>query len=130
MSKRAAIYVHSATIDRYSLRIQETACRALAGNSVGGIVSVVAETDPAQRTTLEQLLHECEAGQIGAIIVHRLDRLSRNLSKLLVLMDRLETMAIELRSVSEPSLLGPVDLRRYVEWTAELVEQVSSIKAR
>jgi DNA invertase Pin-like site-specific DNA recombinase len=102
----------------------------LAGQLGWAIASAFAETDPAQRTALEHLLRDGEAGNIWAIIVHRLDRLGKKLSKLFVLMDRLETLAIDLRLVSEPSLLGPGELRRHIEMIADMVEPVNSRKAR
>lgn len=68
---------------------------------------VVVIADPGRsgkdmkRPGLQELLAAVEAGHVSHVIVWRLDRLSRNLSDLILLADRFGELGIALHSVSE-----------------------------
>src|SRR5689334_14517908 len=86
---RAALYIRVSSeeqVEGYSLDAQERAGR-LYGDAHGWTVVQVyrdegksARTDDlAKRPAFQQLLADAEAGRVDAIVVHKLDRFSRNL---------------------------------------------------
>ena len=72
-----------------------------------GAVEVVSYADPDQtgknsrRKGLQAMVRDIEAGKIDVVVVHRLDRLYRNLSSLLEFIQKLKLYGVRLVSVTE-----------------------------
>ena len=70
-----------------------------------------------RRVEFQKLLAECESGDYDFVIVHKFDRLGRNLSNMLKNMSRFEELGVELISVTQPDMGGTSGkLFRLIQW--------------
>ena len=109
--KRAALYVRVSTeeqVEGYSLEAQDRAGRLYCDAHGWEIIDVYrdegrsARTDDlARRPAFQQLLADAEAGHFDVIVVHKLDRFSRNLRVTLETLERLQTWGVGFVSISE-----------------------------
>src|SRR5215204_4054156 len=96
-STRAVIYRRVSTLsqeDNYSLATQHASCEAHAaalGWTVIDSISEVASGTTRNRGGLNRALSHIESGAADVLIVHALDRLSRDQVDVAVLMDRIES---------------------------------------
>jgi site-specific DNA recombinase len=108
---RAALYIRVSSeeqVEGYSLDAQERAGR-LYGDAHGWTVVQVyrdegksARTDDlAKRPAFQHLLADAEAGRIDVVIVHKLDRFSRNLRVTLETLERLQRWNVGFVSITE-----------------------------
>ena len=109
--QRALIYCRVSTKEQAeegsSLATQERACRDYAGTHGFEVAAVFVEhgesAKTADRTELQKLLLRCadKAGGVAAVIVHKLDRLSRNTDDYSQIRLLLRRHGVEIRSASE-----------------------------
>jgi DNA invertase Pin-like site-specific DNA recombinase len=109
--KRAALYVRVSSeeqIEGYSLEAQDRAGRLYCDAHGWQIIDVYrdegrsARTDDlARRPAFQQLLADAGAGHFDVIVVHKLDRFSRNLRVTLETLERLQTWDVGFVSISE-----------------------------
>lgn len=102
------LYIRVSTeeqVEGYSLAAQERACQAYAAAHGWEIVQRYADEGisgrTANRPALVQLRAAVIAGEIDAVIVHKLDRLARNLRLMLELIDELGKCKAAFVSVAE-----------------------------
>lgn len=115
----ALVYLRVSTedqVENYSLQTQEGACRQEAQRRGLHVVRIFREEGKSAKTIqgrpiLLELLDVCRKRQkyIAAIIVHRLDRLSRKTEDYLVLRHTLSRYKIGIISVSEPTGTSPME---------------------
>ena len=107
-TKRCAIYIRVSTdkqVERDSLSAQESQMLSYAEMRHWSVVKVF--TDPGfsakntRRPALQQMLKAAEDDQIDVILVSKIDRISRNLSDLLGLIDKLKLWNVEFVSASQ-----------------------------
>jgi len=108
---RAAIYTRVSSQrqsdeDRYSLPTQEAACREYAAQRgyevIGVFTDVASASHYRHRQALTQLRQLVRQGGVDAIIVHSLDRLSRDQVHLAVLLEEFREHGVRLESVLDP----------------------------
>jgi site-specific DNA recombinase len=139
---KAVIYVRVSTleqVDNYSLDDQEVQCRAYCEQRSLEVVSVFREEGESakndDRTKLKEMLALCDKAakksDIGFVVVHRLDRFSRNSYYHEAIRIRLARCGVKLRSVTEP--IDESATGRYMERTfasiAELDNDLRSERA-
>jgi len=110
--RRAAIYCRVSTAGQEaegsSLATQEARCRAFAAEQgyVVGDGHVYIETASGaklwERPKLTALREALRRGEFGAVVVHAVDRLSRNQAHLAILLDKVEREDAHLQCVTEP----------------------------
>jgi site-specific DNA recombinase len=108
---RAAIYVRVSSeeqVEGYSLEAQDWAGRFYCDAHEWEIIEIYrdegrsARTDDlARRPAFQQLLVDAEAGRFDVIVVHKLDRFSRNLRVTLETLERLQTCDTGFVSICE-----------------------------
>lgn len=108
---KAAIYTRVSTTDQvdngYGLEVQQTKCEAMATVKDFEIVATLSDDgisgtkDETERPGLASLLQMAEDKEIDCVIVHALDRLGRNTQLVLSLVEKLETLGIDLISCKE-----------------------------
>src|SRR5262245_41427496 len=108
---RAAIYERVSSeeqVEGYSLEAQDRAGRLYCEAHSWEIIDVYrdegksARTDDlARRPAFQRLLADAEAGRFDAIVVHKLDRFSRNLRVTLETLERLQSWGVGFVSISE-----------------------------
>ncbi|MCL5959522.1 MAG: recombinase family protein, partial [Chloroflexi bacterium] len=104
---KAAIYARVSTEEQlsgYSIDAQLRACREHAGANAAEYVEEgksARTEDIRRRPVFRQLLADAEAGKIDCIIVHKLDRFSRNLRVTLEAFERLAKANVSFISISE-----------------------------
>ncbi len=121
--KRAVIYLRVSTeeqVDNYSLETQERICRQEAERKGIEILQVFKEEGRSAkningRPILVEMLKFClkHKREIDALIVYRLDRLSRQLQDYLAIRKKLADCEITLFSASEPTGNSPTE--RFIE---------------
>ena len=121
--KKAVIYLRVSTeeqVDNYSLETQERICTQEAQRRGIEIVQIFKEEGRSAkniigRPVLIETLAFCRKNkrEIGALIVYRLDRLSRQLQDYLVIRKKLIESGITVISASEPTGNSPTE--RFVE---------------
>lgn len=118
-SNKAVIYLRVSTeeqVDNYSLDTQEEICRKEAERRGLEVVKVFREEGKSAKTIkgrpgLIEMLEYCRKNKkdIGAIIVYRLDRLSRQTADYLAIRKKLAEAEIALVSASEPTGNSPTE---------------------
>ncbi|MBE3088687.1 MAG: recombinase family protein, partial [Actinobacteria bacterium] len=107
----AIIYVRVSTteqVDGYSLKTQEEICRDYAKRNNYNILEVFIEkgesAKTANRTELLNMFDYLKKNKniVNYLIVHKIDRLSRNTIDTLNMIVTLNGLGVELKSVSEP----------------------------
>ena len=115
----AIIYLRVSTeeqVDNFSLDTQEDICRKEAVRRGLRIVKTFREEGKSAKTIsgrpeLVEMLHYCKKNKktLGALIIYRLDRLSRQTSDYLSIRKNLIACNIKLVSASEPTGTSPTD---------------------
>lgn len=121
--KQAVVYLRVSTeeqVDNFSLETQERICKQEAERRSIEIVQIFKEEGRSAknitgRPTLIELLEFCRKNKknFGALIVYRLDRLSRQTGDFLAIRKRLAEYQIVLISASEPTGNSPTE--RFIE---------------
>ncbi|HSX15907.1 MAG TPA: recombinase family protein [Candidatus Saccharimonadales bacterium] len=121
--RKAVVYLRVSTeeqVDNYSLETQADICRKEAERRKLTIEEVFREEGRSAKTikdrpTLISMLEYCRKNkrEIGAVIVYRLDRISRQTADYLAIRKKLAECGITLISASEPTGDTPTD--RFVE---------------
>ncbi len=111
MHSRIAFYTRISTDEdhqKFSLDAQrdrlEDYCRGVYGASGFEVVDVYRDTVSGSHTNrpeLQRMLADSEAGRFDALLVFKVDRLSRRLSDLVPIVDRLMKIGVTFRSVTE-----------------------------
>lgn len=119
ISKRALLYLRVSTeeqLNNFSLKTQEDICRKEAERRGYIIEKIFKEEGKSAksisgRPELVTLLAYCRINQkrIGALIVYRLDRLSRQTSDYLTIRNKLNDFGIALISTAEPTGTSPTE---------------------
>lgn len=108
-SVRAAIYTRKSRLEpgavHYSMEIQPDRAEELASSRGWKVVGVYADPHKTGRNSkrdgLQNLIHDIKAGKVDVVVVHRLDRLYRNLEALLKFIRLLKKHRVRLVSVTE-----------------------------
>ena len=110
---RSAIYIRVSSeeqIDNWSLGAQLERCQAFADSNNWDMVKVYedagfsAKSD--QRPALQRLLRDAEAGKFDALIIYKLDRLSRRQGHMALIVERLVAAGVQLASATSMSPLA------------------------
>lgn len=108
---RVVIYTRVSSTEQvggYSLEAQEEQCRAWAAAQGYEVIRVFVEPGVSARTdqrpAFQAMVQIVTAGAADAILIHKSDRIARNLLDWLVYRDRLETAGKKILSVTEPFL--------------------------
>src|SRR5690606_21628700 len=103
-------------VDNFSLDTQEDICRKEAVRKGLKVIKIFREEGKSAKTIdgrpeLVEMLHFCKKNKktIGALIIYRLDRLSRQTSDYLSIRKNLISCNIKLVSASEPTGTSPTD---------------------
>lgn len=107
--ERAAVYSRISSIDpkvrSYSMEYQPDRAEEYARSKGWQIVGIYADPDRTGRNSrrpgLQKMIREIESGRISIVVVHRLDRLYRNLESLLRFLRFLKKYRVRLVSVTE-----------------------------
>ena len=124
---RIAIYIRVSTEeqaeDGYSLAAQERACRAFAESRGWQVFGIYADEGISgrndKRPALQRLLADMRIGRVKTIIVHKLDRLARNLHLTLEIIEELKEHNAAFVSVTEQ-----LDLTTPIGWAMFQVQGV------
>jgi len=105
---RAAVYIRVSSadqVDNFSLEAQEQAARQYVEAHGWDLHRVYADEGHSARTTnrpaFQMMLRDAQLRQFNVILVHKLDRLFRNLGNLLECVQALDRREVRLVSVSE-----------------------------
>lgn len=122
-SKKAVLYLRVSTdeqVDNFSLDTQEEICRREADRRGYEVVQVFREEGKSAksimgRPVLIQMLDHCKKHKksIQAVIIYRIDRLSRQTIDFLSIKQKLSDIGIKLISTAEPT--GDKPAERYIE---------------
>lgn len=117
--KRAVIYLRVSTeeqVDNYSLETQDTICRTEAIKRGYDVICTFREEGRSAknilgRPVLIQLLEYCRKNKnrINAVIVYRIDRISRQTSDYLAIRKKLAENGVSVISATEPTGDGPTE---------------------
>ncbi|GAA5115350.1 recombinase family protein [Haloechinothrix salitolerans] len=106
---RVGIYVRRSTDDEhqpYSIEAQDTRLDAYIGSQPGWRLVARFPDDASGATTerdgLQRALAAARAGLIDVLLVYRVDRFSRNLRDMVMLLDELDQAGVVFRSATEP----------------------------
>ncbi|MGH3625634.1 MAG: recombinase family protein [Sciscionella sp.] len=106
---RVGIYVRRSTDDEhqpYSIEAQDTRLEAYIGSQPGWRLVARFPDDASGATTerpgLHRALAAARAGLIDVLLVYRVDRFSRNLRDMVMLLDELDSAGVVFRSATEP----------------------------
>jgi site-specific DNA recombinase len=106
---RVGIYVRRSTDDEhqpYSIEAQDTRLEAYIGSQPGWRLVARFPDDASGATTerdgLQRALAAARAGLIDVLLVYRVDRFSRNLRDMVMLLDELDQAGVVFRSATEP----------------------------
>ena len=106
---RVGIYVRRSTDDEhqpYSIEAQDTRLDAYIGSQPGWRAVARFPDDASGATTerdgLQRALAAARAGLIDVLLVYRVDRFSRNLRDMVMLLDELDSAGVVFRSATEP----------------------------
>ena len=121
--KQAVIYLRVSTeeqVDNYSLETQENICKKEAGNRKMEIIKIFREEGRSAKTitgrpALIEMLEFCRKNKknLEAVIVYRLDRVSRQTADYLAIRKKLAECEISLISATEPTGNSPTE--KFVE---------------
>ncbi len=130
-NKRAVVYVRVSTMEQAeegnSLATQEKICREYASKNGFDVVEVFIErgesAKTADRTQLQKMLGYCtqKKNQISAVIVYKIDRLSRNTDDYSQLRILLKRYGVEIKSTTELFENNPAG--RFMENTMASIAQ-------
>lgn len=108
---KLVIYVRVSSVEQvsgYSLDAQEAACRQWAADNGHEIVRIFVEPGQSARTdkrpAFQTMIQLVKAGAAEAILIHKSDRIARNLLDLLSYRSQLEQAGRRILSVTEPFL--------------------------
>lgn len=108
---RVVIYTRVSSTEQvsgYSLEAQEEQCRQWAAAQGHEVIRVFVEPGVSARTDqrleFQSMIQIVTAGAADAVLIHKSDRIARNLLDWLVYRDRLETAGKKILSVTEPFL--------------------------
>lgn len=108
MSRRAAIYLRVSTFDQVdgtSLDVQEQRCHAAATSKGWEVIERFIDGGvsgtKADRPEWRRMLRACEAGEVDAVVVMKLDRFGRNAGHAISEIDRLTDLGVAFLSVAE-----------------------------
>jgi site-specific DNA recombinase len=106
---RVGIYVRRSTDDEhqpYSIEAQDTRLDGYIGSQPGWRLVARFPDDASGATTerdgLQRALAAARAGLIDVLLVYRVDRFSRNLRDMVMLLDELDSAGVVFRSATEP----------------------------
>ena len=106
---RVGIYVRRSTDDEhqlYSIEAQDTRLDAYIGSQPGWRLVARFPDDASgastERDGLQRALAAARAGLIDVLLVYRVDRFSRNLRDMVMLLDELDAAGVVFRSATEP----------------------------
>ena len=106
---RVGIYVRRSTDDEhqpYSIEAQDTRLEAYIGSQPGWRLVARFPDDASgastQRPGLAKAMAAARAGLIDVLLVYRVDRFSRNLRDMVMLLDELDSTGVVFRSATEP----------------------------
>ena len=107
---KAAIYIRVSTEDQakegYSLEVQREYLESFATQESYEIFKVYCDDGisaySTRRPALQHLLADAKAKRFELVLVHKIDRFSRNLKDLLMLVDELSSYGVAFKSAAEP----------------------------
>ncbi|MBA2124007.1 hypothetical protein B9J78_03620 [bacterium Unc6] len=107
---RIAIYTRVSTEDQakegYSLEVQKEYLESFANREGYEVFKVYCDDGisaySTRRPALQQLLADAKAKRFELVLVHKIDRFSRNLKDLLMLVDELSSYGVGFKSATEP----------------------------
>jgi len=107
---KAAIYIRVSTEDQakegYSLEVQREYLEDFAKREGCEVYKVYCDEGisaySTRRPALQELLADARAKKFNLVLVHKIDRFSRNLKDLLMLVDELSSGGVAFKSASEP----------------------------
>ena len=106
---RVGIYVRRSTDDEhqpYSIEAQDTRLDAYIGSQPGWRLTARFPDDASGASTnrpgLAKAMAAARAGLIDVLLVYRVDRFSRNLRDMVMLLDELDSAGVVFRSATEP----------------------------
>lgn len=142
ISKKAILYLRVSTeeqVDNYSLGTQEEICKKEAERRHYKIDKIFREEGKSAkniigRLVLIKLLEYCRKNKkrIGAVIVYRLDRVSRDTADYLIIRKKLSDCGIPIISATEPTGDGPTEklVETILAGFAQLDNDIRSERAR
>lgn len=106
----SAIYIRVSTEDQaregYSLEVQKEYLESFATREGYEVFKVYCDDGisaySTRRPALQALLADAKAKRFGLVLVHKIDRFSRNLKDMLNLVDELSKYGVGFRSATEP----------------------------
>ncbi|HET8580826.1 MAG TPA: recombinase family protein [Nitrospiraceae bacterium] len=132
---RVALYVRVSTAEQatngISLDVQERRLRALCrerGWAVAGLYADDASAKDVKRPELQRLLDDARAGKFQAVAVYKLDRLTRSVRDLYVLLEAFGERGVSLVSVTESidattpagkAMVGLIGV--FAEWERDII---------
>lgn len=107
---KIAIYIRVSTEDQakegYSLEVQREYLESFAAREGYEVFKVYSDDGisaySTRRSALQMLLADAKAKRFTLVIVYKIDRFSRNLKDLLMLVDELFSYGVEFKSATEP----------------------------
>jgi len=105
-----AIYIRVSTEDQaregYSLEVQREYLESFADREGFNVFKVYCDDGisaySTRRPALQELLADAKAKRFELVVVHKIDRFSRNLKDLLMLVDELSSYGVAFKSATEP----------------------------
>lgn len=140
MERRVVSYIRVSSdeqVKNYSLETQDTYVRQFCEQKGFELAKVFREEGVSAKTlnrpALIDLLNYCDkhSKEISAVIVHRIDRLSRQTTDYLLLKAKLAKLGIEIISLSEPTGDQPADtfIETMIAAVAQFDNDMRSVKA-
>ena len=107
---KVSIYIRVSTEDQaregYSLEVQKEYLEAFAKRESYEVFKIYSDEGisaySTRRPALQQLLADAKAKKFSLVLVHKIDRFSRNLKDLLMLVDELCSYGVGFKSATEP----------------------------
>ena len=107
---RVSIYIRVSTEDQakegHSLEVQREYLEAFAKREGCEVFKIYCDDGisaySTRRPALQELLADAKAKKFGLVLVHKIDRFSRNLKDLLMLVDELSSYGVGFKSATEP----------------------------
>ena len=107
---KAALYIRVSTEDQakegYSLEVQQEYLESFVQRERHEVFKVYCDDGisaySTRRPALQQLLADAKAKRFELVVVHKIDRFSRNLKDLLMLVDEISSYGVAFKSATEP----------------------------
>ncbi|MDD5495940.1 MAG: recombinase family protein [Candidatus Omnitrophica bacterium] len=107
---KVALYIRVSTEDQvregYSLEVQRECLESFAMREEYDVFKIYSDDGisaySTRRPALQQLLADAKAKRFELVLVHKIDRFSRNLKDLLMLVDELSSYGVAFKSATEP----------------------------